>query len=55
MIKTIQDLITEFNKEIEHWRKTQADMEIELKNPVAQLEKSQESPASIQDQAEDKK
>ena len=43
MMKTIQDLRTEFNTEIETLMRTQVERKMELKNPVTELENSKES------------
>ena len=40
-----------FNEEIETLKRTQMEMKLELKNPVAQLENSKESLKSRMDQA----
>ena len=37
-MKTIQDLKTEFNREIEILKRIQAEMKIKLKNPITHLE-----------------
>jgi hypothetical protein len=41
--KAIQDLKTEFNKEIQTLKRTQAEYNTELKNPITQLENSNKS------------
>lgn len=43
MIRIIQDLRIEFNKEIETLKKTHAEMKNKLKNPITQPENSKES------------
>lgn len=39
---TTQDLRMEFNKEIETLKRAQAEMKMDLKNPITQLENSKE-------------
>lgn len=46
MMKTIWDLKTECNKEIEPLNRTQAEKKKGLKNPIVQLENSKEGPTS---------
>lgn len=52
MGRTIQDLETEFNKEIETLRKTQTKMKMELKNPITHQENSRGSLTSRTNEAE---
>lgn len=40
MMKTIQDLKEEFNKEKEIQKRTQDEMKVDLKNPITHLENS---------------
>lgn len=42
MVKTIQGSRTEFSKDIETLKRTQPKMNMELENPIIQLENSQE-------------
>lgn len=42
MVKTIQGFRTEFSEEIETLKRTQPKMNMELENPIIQLENSQE-------------
>lgn len=56
MMKTIQDLRTEFNKEIETQKRTQTEMKMELKIPIItiiQLENTK-TPAIIMTQTVDR-
>lgn len=56
MMKTIQDSRTEFNKEIETWRRTQTEMKMELKIPIIpiiQLENTK-TPSIIMTQTVDR-
>ena len=43
MTETIQDLKMEFNKKIETLKIIQAEMNMELKNPITQLENSKKA------------
>lgn len=43
MTETIQYLKMEFNKKIETLKITQAEMNMELKNPITQLENSKKA------------
>ena len=43
MTETIQDLKMEFIKKIETLKITQAEMNMELKNPITQLENSKKT------------
>lgn len=52
MMKTIQGLKTEFNKEMQTLKKIKARMKMELRNPIIQLEDSRESLTSIMNQTE---
>lgn len=38
MIRTAERMRTEFNQEIETLKRAQADMKVELKNPILQTE-----------------
>lgn len=52
MMKTIRDLKYKFREEKEIWKRSQAEVKIELKNSVTQLENSRESPSSWMDPGE---
>lgn len=54
MTKKIQDLKMEFNQDIETLKRTQDEMNMELKNPIVQLQKSKESFTSRINQVEDR-
>lgn len=52
IIKTVQDFIIKFNKEIKTLQKIQVEMEMELKHPITHLENTNESLTSRLNQAE---
>jgi hypothetical protein len=54
MVKMIQDLKTELSKQIKNLDKTQTGMRVELKNPLTQIQKSNESLFSRLSKAEDR-
>lgn len=50
----MQDLKTEFSKEVDTLKRTHNEMKIELKNQITELENSQESLISRMSQSEDR-
>lgn len=53
-MKATQDLKTKLNKEIETQMRTQYEMEMELKDPIAQLEDPKGSLANTMNQAKNR-
>lgn len=54
MMTIIQDLKIEFNKHVETLNLTQAEMNVELKNSITELENSRESLKSQMNQRDNK-
>jgi hypothetical protein len=54
ILKIIQDLKVQFNKEIENLKRTNAKMKMGLKNSVSQIENPEESIARRTEQTEDR-
>lgn len=54
MTKRIQNLKTEFNKEIQTLARTQDEMKMDWKSPIIQPEKSKETLTSRMNQAGDR-